>query len=510
MKPRLTLLLLACSVACGGAHKGASTPGASAPLAEERIHAEKTARPVVEIRLTFEAGSVDDPPGKEGLSALMVATMLEGRAGKLSYAERERALFPMAAEIKGDVEREQIMFSARVHRDHLARFYPLLRDLLRAPAFDVIDFERVRAHLLSALTQDLRGTNDEQLGKEVLEAMLFEHHPYGFPALGTERGLISSTFQDARQHWARTLCAKRVRVALSGALDDAFVATLRADLGALTSEACSAPRTLPSPASPGARRLWIVDKPEAQSVAISLGLPLDVTRAQPEEHAALMLAAAYFGQHRTFAGRLMQKLRADRGLNYGDYAYAEHFAQDGGTRFPRPNVARHQQYFSIWLRPVPVDKAQFALRMAVRELELLVKEGISEQDFARIQRFAPRYFALFAQTEQQRLGNLLDDAFYGIRGPHLPELCTRMARLTRAQVNDALGRHLHPELLQVAMVAPHASELAEAVAADGPSPITYTSEKPKAVLDEDKLIERHPVGIDRANISLVPLAKVFY
>ena len=502
--------VLAVCVGCGGAHKTASAPGTSAPLADERIHAEKTARPVVEMRLTFEAGSVDDPPGKEGLSALMVATMLEGRAGKLSYAERELALFPMAAEISGDVEREQIMFSARVHKDHLTKFYPLFRDLLRAPAFDVIDFERVRTHLLSALTQDLRGTNDEQLGKEVLQAMLFEHHPYGYPALGTERGLTGSTFQDARQHWARTLCARRVRVAVSGAVDDAFVTALRADLGAMAQEACTSPQALPSRPALTTRRLWVVDKPEAQSVAISLGLPLDVNRAQADDHAALMLAAAYFGQHRTFAGRLMQKLRADRGLNYGDYAYAEHFEQDGGTRFPRPNVARHQQYFSMWLRPVPVDKAQFALRMAVRELELLVSEGISEQDFARIQRFAPRYFELFAQTEQQRLGNLLDDAFYGIRGPHLPDLCARMASVTREQVNDAIKRHLHPELLQVAMVAPHASELAAAVAADGPSPITYTSEKPKAVLDEDKLIERHPVGIARANITLLPLAKVFY
>jgi zinc protease len=484
-------------------------PEATEPLPAERLRAEKSERPVIELRLAFEAGSADDPNGKEGLSALTVATMLEGTAGQLGYAEREQKLFPMAADISGDVEREQIVFSARVHRDHLRAFYPLFRDVLRAPAFDVIDFERVRTHLLSSLTQDLRGTNDEQLGKEVLQAMLFERHPYGVPSLGTERGLMGATQDDAKKHWARVLCAKRVRAVVSGAIDDAFVAELRRDLGALTSDACTARAELPAAEPLRARRMWVVDKPEAQSVAISLGVPLAVTRAHPD-HAALMLAAAYLGQHRTFAGRLMQKLRADRGLNYGDYAYAEHFEQDGGSRFPQPNVARHAQYFSLWLRPVPVDKAHFALRMAVRELETFVRDGIAEEDFARIQRFAPRYFALFAQTEQQRLGNLLDDAFYGLPSPHLPALCARMAQLTRAEVNAAIKRHVKLELLQVALVAPNAGALIDAIAAGAPSPITYASEKPEAVLDEDKLIEVHPVGIPKDAISVLPLSRVFY
>jgi zinc protease len=87
--------------------------------------------------------------------------------------------------------------------------------------------------------------------------------------------------------------------------------------------------------------------------------------------------------------------------------------QEGDTRFPLPNVARRQQYVSVWLRPVRPEHAPFALRMAVRELELLVSEGIREGDLQHIQRFVANYYALFAQTEQQRLGYVLDAHFYG-------------------------------------------------------------------------------------------------
>ena len=52
-------------------------------------------------------------------------------------------------------------------------------------------------------------------------------------------------------------------------------------------------------------------------------------------------------------------MRESRGLNYGDYAYIEYFPR-GMNRFePEPNLARHQQIFQIWIRPVEPPNAVF-------------------------------------------------------------------------------------------------------------------------------------------------------
>ena len=101
--------------------------------------------------------------------------------------------------------------------------------------------------------------------------------------------------------------------------------------------------------------MTIVEKP-ADATAISLGFPLDVTR-RDDDFYALAVANSYLGEHRTFNGKLMQDLRGKRGLNYGDYSYIEDFIQEGMSTFPVPNNPRRQQDFSIWLRPVPHDKA---------------------------------------------------------------------------------------------------------------------------------------------------------
>ena len=90
---------------------------------------------------------------------------------------------------------------------------------------------------------------------------------------------------------------------------------------------------------------------DCRSTAISIGFPIDVTRASPDFY-ALMIANSHLGEHRTFNGRLMIRMREVRGLNYGDYSYIEHFVQDGGSTFPLTNFTRSQQYFSIWIRPV--------------------------------------------------------------------------------------------------------------------------------------------------------------
>jgi zinc protease len=495
---------------CGARQTPLQEQAADHALASTQWEAKPdSSTPVVTLRVVFEAGSADDPPGLEGLTHLTALTMLEGRAGEVGYAERERLLFPMAAHISLHVEREQTVFSARVHKDHLAAFYPLFRDLLRVPAFDAADFERVRTRSLSHLTQDLRGADDETLGKEVLQSMLFQGHPYAHPELGSERGLAGLTRERLADQRARVFCALRVRAAISGPFDQAFATQMEADLAALASPSCEAKRPLPPPSTLHTRRVWIIDKPEAGSVAISFGLPITVARNHPD-YVALTLAAAYLGQHRTFAGKLMQKMRGDRGLNYGDYAYAENFVQEGDTRFPMPNVARRQQYFSIWLRPVRPEHAHFALRMAVRELELLVDEGISEADFQRIQRFVSNYYALFAQTEQQRLGYTLDSRFYGLgTAQDVEALRARLATLTRAQVNAALRMHILPARLQVAMVAPDAQALADKLVAGEPSPITYNVEKPAALLGEDKLIEKHPLGLSREQVNVLPLSSLF-
>ena len=140
-----------------------------------------------------------------------------------------------------------------------------------------------------------------------------------------------------------------------------------------------------------------------------------MTRAD-DDFFPLFLANSYFGEHRTFNGVLMTKLRSDRGLNYGNYSYVESFAQDGASTFGLANVPRRRQSFTIWIRPVAAEHAHFAVRLAVRELRRLVSGGLTQQAFEETRSFLVNYSKLWTQTPSRRLGYAMDAHDIVLRG----------------------------------------------------------------------------------------------
>ncbi|MCA9611902.1 MAG: insulinase family protein, partial [Myxococcales bacterium] len=346
------------------------------------------------------------------------------------------------------------------------------------------------------------------LGKELLHAMLYEEHPYGHPELGTERGLDALTRQDVLDFAARFHCGGRAVVGVAGAYPEGFADRVMEDLAGLDSDRCVGRRVLPEPATPGVR-VWIADKSDAQSVAMSLGVPLDVTRDHPD-YPALTLAAAWLGQHRTFAGWLMNEMRGKRGLNYGDYAYAEHFEQEGWSRFPAPHTARRQQYFSFWIRPVPREKAHFALRFAVKAFREQTRTGMTQADLDRIRTFIEGYFALYLQTESRALGFSVDDRYYDTADPWLEGLRAAWRELTVEQVNAALRRHVDPQNLQIALVASDAASFADQLASEVASPMRHAGATvPDDVRAMDEQVASYRLGIPRERMRVIPAAELF-
>ena len=255
-------------------------------------------------------------------------------------------------------------------------------------------------------------------------------------------------------------------------------------------------------------RVLIVDKPSAESTAISIGFPTALTRSHAD-FPAVAFATDYLGLHRQSAGRLFYELRKLRGLNYGDYAYAEHFEQEGWSRFPAPNVVRRQQLVSLWIRPVKPKNGIFALRAALAVYQDLLEAGIPKDEIERFRAFLSRYRGLEQQTESRRLGYAMDDLAYGLEKPYLETMRAGWAALDEAGLKAAAGRHLIRDGLFIAIVAKDGKALADALVKGSASPPTYDGPKPREVTDYDKRIEKLPLGIRAEDVRVVPVANLF-
>jgi len=465
--------------------------------------------PTITFKIWFPVGSKEDPAGKEGLAHLTGQMIAEAATTENSWSAILEKQFPLATSYSIRVDKDMTVLSGRTHRDNVDAFLALFSDAFARPAFLDEDFQRHRQDAVNAIETNLRYAGDEELGKAALHAAVFAGTPYEHPPIGTVSGLKAITLDDVRSFWTTWYRRDKAVLALGGGYDDAVLKRFREALDALP-EGGEAPEAVAVPApdlAPG-RHVVLVDKPGADA-SISFGFPIDVRRGDDDFY-ALWLATSWLGEHRNSASHLYKVIREARGLNYGDYAYIEWYPEGGMRQMPPTGVGRSRQIFEVWIRTLPNENARFALRAALRELETLVADGLTEEQFELTRSFLDKYILHYATTTAERLGYAVDDAYYGIAAPgHLARFRQKMASLTREQVNDAVRRHLDPANARIAIVTGTAGALATALAADDPSPIAYPTPKPEEVLAEDEIIASYPLRLAPEKISTVAVDRMF-
>ncbi len=464
--------------------------------------------PQVRFKLLFNAGSAADPAGKAGLAALSAATIANSGSQALTLEQINALLYPIAGSFGSQVDKEMTTFTGSIHRDNWRTFVDIVIPQLLNPGFRDTDFKRNKDALLNALKQDLRFNNEEELGKERLQTNIFAGTPYAHPVLGTIAGIESITADDVRNFIRRNYTRGNVMLGVNGDVPQPMLNLLESTVAALPAGATAifgTPQLLAG-VRPQGMEVEILEK-DTRSTAISFGLPLQVTRSHPD-FAALSLARAWLGEHRMSTGRLYDRIREIRGMNYGDYSYIEAFPRGMFQFFPDPNIARRGQIFEIWIRPVVPENAHMALRIAVDELDKLVNTGMSEADFQAGRQYLMKNVFVMTATQDQQLGYAMDSKWYGIP-EYTAYMRSALQKLTRDDVNAALKRHLSVRDLSVVVITKDAKGLRDALVADGFSAIKYDGEKSPAILAEDQVLGARKLNISPAKIRITPIAEVF-
>jgi zinc protease len=149
-----------------------------------------------------------------------------------------------------------------------------------------------------------------------------------------------------------------------------------------------------------------------------------------------------------------------------------------------------------------------ALRIAIHELEKLIRDGLDAEAFETTRNYLMKNVYLMTADQDQQVGYALDSDWYGI-GEFTSTLRERLRTLTLADVNRAVRAHLSAANLSVVIVTKDARGLAERLVADASSPITYDAEKPAELLAEDKVIGARKLGIRGEAVRITPVDEVF-
>ena len=473
----------------------------------------------VVIQLRFRNGSISDPAGKEGLTYLTSRLITEGGTQTMSREAITDQIYPWAASYGSSCDKEVSNFYFSVPADFLNPFYDIIKGLMLTPSFKEEDFNRVKSNQQNYVDQVIRSSSDEEYGKKALEDLMFRGTNYQHLTQGTTNSIKSITLDDVKKQYKNFFTRNNITIGIAGNYSAEFLNKLKNDMALLSAVQPAVPQPGKA-AMPDGLNVEIVSKENALGSAISAGFPMDITRAK-DDFAALMVANSWLGEHRKSYSQLYKKIREARSMNYGDYTYIEWYENGGGNMLPPSGTPRTSNYFSIWLRPVQTAKglkgqypelasiteghAHYALRMALREMDNLIKNGMKPDDFEATRTFLKSYMKLYVSTPAAQLGYLMDSKFYG-RKDYIKEMDALLSSLTVDDVNKAMRKYWQTKNMDIVVITDQseAAPLAESLKTNAASPMSYSNGLKGAlsqdILDEDKQVENYPMPVKSVKI----------
>jgi zinc protease len=275
---------------------------------------EDHSNPILSLKLAFRGGAALDPADKPGLANLVSATIDEG-AGELTSQQFQQALAQKAIKLSFDAGTDAFYGSLKTLTEHRQRAFDLLELALTQPRFDREPVQRIKSQIQASLAR--RSQDPRSVANRTLDKLMFPDHPYGQPNRGTRASLQRIAQADLKTFVDTRFARDRLMVGVVGditpeelkpLLDRAF-----ADLPKTTGDVPQVPDVDPK----GAGETVVVEKNVPQSwVVFGHG---GLARDDPDYYAASLVNYILGGG--SFASRLFNEVREERGLAYSVYSY---------------------------------------------------------------------------------------------------------------------------------------------------------------------------------------------
>ena len=423
--------------------------------------------PMVDIQLTFNAGSARDQEIAKGLFGLSSTAAKLMREGTDKYT---------AAQVASVFDATGAQFSVQAYRDmFVVRLRTLSDPKKMEPALGMM-MEVLKNATFKPSSIQLALSNT-QVGQKQLQEnpsklmdirfyrALYGQHPYAEPITGTIGSTKKITADLLKKFRDQFLVAQNMNIAITGKLSPKQALELSERIAGNL---------------PQGQKAVALAEPEEKSGFDIVHLPYNSSQAHvtfghlgpnrfTEDRLALEVANRMFGGS-GFNAVLMQELRVKRGYTYGAYSTFS-FSQAPGFFSFRYSTRQDQL----------LDSIQVAHQAFINFVNQPIDTKRLEETKAGMLRAFPNNYSSNATINAQ-LGTM---GFYAEQADYLSRYPERLAKITAADVQNAVRKHLHPERLTLVVVSQELDKEAlklrlEQNLLDSSTPLPNTIPIPKA------------------------------
>ncbi|PSJ41778.1 peptidase M16 [Sphingomonas deserti] len=395
------------------------------------VYARRQAVPVVRIAVEFDAGVAADPANALGTQVLTLRLLEEGTTSRnsIQIAEEQERL---GADVSPSASLDRTAIQLTALTPNLGPSLDLLSDVIRNPAFDPGEVDRIRAQQLAQISQEL--TQPSGLASRTLPVALYgPGSPYGrSPSGNGDPAVVARLTRDDlirfHQTWIRP---DNATIFVVGDLPLAeIVPQLEARFGNWTAPAVpkGSKDFAAAPAAPKPR-IILVDRPQSPQSLIAAGYVLPVRGTDDP----FLLRAANEVLGGDFLSRINMDLRETKGWSYGSGSAV--------------SLREHQVPFVI-NAPVQADKTGPAVKAIMDDIgAFTTRQGVTATELQRVINGNTRELAGQFETSDDVLGALRSNALYRRPDNYWETIAERYRGLTAAQLDQAARQMIDPKKL---------------------------------------------------------------
>jgi predicted Zn-dependent peptidase len=387
--------------------------------------------PVVTVLVVVDAGSANDPTGKEGVAALTAAMLLEGTP-QLNGSELAETFERLGTSVESGADWDSAFVKITMLSERLDDAVTLLGQVLSEPNFPEREVERLKAERLAEILQletEPRGLADEKFSEFLYSA----ESRYSKPDEGSAESVSGLSRADVEEFYRARYRTGSTTVIIAG---DVSVADARA----LVDKAFSRwpagsvhAEQLVAMAKTSRKTVHIVDKQDAPQSELRVG-HVGLPRKNPDFFPTLVMNAVLGG---LFGSRINLNLREARGYTYGASSYYD------WRRGPGPFVVS---------TAVQSEVTAPALREIFLEVERMRRDRISEDELSLARDYLDGVFPIRYETTAAIASALATLVIYSLPADYYDTYRKEVRSVSVEDVLESARAHLHPNELQTVVV----------------------------------------------------------
>jgi len=389
---------------------------------------ESHKQPIVSLSLSFPAGSVHDPAGKEGLADVVAGLLTKG-AGARTAEQIAEAIEGTGGSLGAQAGSDFLSISSTVLTPGLPLAFELIGDAVVRPTFPQSELDLLRTQTLSGLQVQL--TQPEVVADRIFRKALYGDHPYARSATPASVGSITR---------ADVVAFHRTRIRPRGALlvlagDVTLGAAQRLAARAFQGwvGAVPAAERFPAPPSRAGPELILVHRPGSVQSNIVVG-NLTYPPNDPRIYAAAVTNQVLGGGA---AARLFMILREQKSWTYG--AYSRYTRRQGMGSFAATTEVR-------------TEVTDSALGELLHQLRRIGAEAVPDSELEQSRGSLVGSYPLSIETADQVAAAVANARLYGLPADFVQTYRVRLGAVTAAQVQAVAKTTIRPEAAAIVVV----------------------------------------------------------